>query len=252
MLSFVIIATGSVLLFVLYQRRLSKKQEELYAQDSKHKKDLITNAIQSTEIERMRIAKDIHDEIGSIFSSLSLAVNQIKKEDPLLNDQVQASKGLIQTGINSVRRISHAIAPFELELLGLEQTLENHFNSISSLSSLTINFQNNYKLDLLNNDTAVAIYRIIQELMSNCIKHAQAKTIIVSFNQNDSKNHLSVIFSDDGIGRDMESKKLKNGIGLKNIESRVIAVEGTVKFNSEPTKGFECELMIPLNKTTLK
>lgn len=252
MLSFAIIAGGSILVFVLYQKRLLKKQEEFYLLDARYKKDLITNTIQSAEVERMRIAKDIHDEIGSIFSSLSLAVNQIKKEDHLSKEQVQISKSLIQTGINSIRRISHAIVPFELELLGLQQTLDNHFNSISSLSGITINFENEYKLDLLNNDTALAIYRIMQELLSNCIKYAQAKKITVWIKHNKDKKCLNITYRDDGIGLDMKNKNLQKGIGLKNIESRIIALEGAVNFNSEPAKGFECELMIPLNKNNIK
>jgi two-component system NarL family sensor kinase len=252
MLSFAIIAGGSILVFILYQKRLLKKQEEFYLLDARYKKDLITNTIQSAEVERMRIAKDIHDEIGSIFSSLSLAVNQIKKEDHLSKEQVQISKSLIQTGINSIRRISHAIVPFELELLGLQQTLDNHFNSISSLSGITINFENEYKLDVLNNDTALAIYRIMQELLSNCIKYAQAKNIIVWIKHNKDKNSLNITYRDDGIGLDMENKNLHKGIGLKNIESRIIALEGAVNFNSEPTKGFECVLTIPLNKDNIK
>ena len=252
MLSFVIIAGGSILLFILYQKRLLKKQEEFYLLDARYKKELITNTIQSGEAERMRIAKDIHDEIGSIFSSLSLAISQIKKEDDLSKEQILTSKNLIQTGINSIRRISHAIVPFELELLGLQQTLDNHFNSISSLSGIAIHFENEYKLDLLNNATALAIYRIMQELISNCIKYAQAKKIIIGVKHHLDKHSLYITYQDDGIGFNLETKNLKKGIGLKNIESRVIALEGTVHFHSEPAKGFGCKLIIPLTINNIK
>ena len=220
--------------------------------DARYKKELITNTIQSGEAERMRIAKDIHDEIGSIFSSLSLAINQIKKEDDLSKEQILTSKNLIQTGINSIRRISHAIVPFELELLGLQQTLDNYFNSISSLSGIAIYFENEFKLDLLNNATALAIYRIMQELISNCIKYSEAKKIIVGVKQNIDKNSLHITYLDDGIGFDLDNIKLKKGIGLKNIESRIIVLEGTINFHSEPVKGFRCELIIPLTKNNIK
>lgn len=250
-LTFAVIAGGSILLFVLYQKRLLKKQEEFYQLDTQYKKDLLTNTIQSAESERMRIAKDIHDEIGSIFSSLSLAVNQIKKEDQQTINQVQISRNLIQTGIDSIHRISHAIVPFELELLGLQQTLDNHFDSVSFLSGITINFENNFQLAELNNSTSLALYRIMQELISNCIKHAQANNILVWVKHNDEEMSLNIGYRDDGKGLDQEKKKLKTGIGLKNIESRIIALEGSVIFNSNADKGFECELIIPLNKNTL-
>lgn len=251
-ISFTLITGGSIFLFVLYQKRLLKKQEELYMLDAQYKKELISSSIQSAEEERMRIAKDIHDEIGSIFSSLSLSVNQIKQDDPLSKDQVDASKNLINTGIKSIRRISHAIVPFELELLGLQQTLDNHFESIASLSEIDIHFECEYQLESLSNNAALAIYRIMQELFSNCIKYSQASKVDVSIKQTLDKNSLHVLYLDNGVGVDLENQNLKKGIGLKNIESRVIALEGTVNFNSEPTKNFACELFIPLNKDNLK
>jgi len=227
MISFVTIAGGVILLFIRYQKKILLKQKELHYLDTQYKKELLSISIQSAENERMRIAKDIHDEIGSIFSTLSLSINQIKQEHSLLPEQVHASKSLIQSGINSVRRISHAIIPFELELLGLHQTLENHFDSIASVSEIEINFKNNYNFEFLNNSASLAIYRIIQELTSNCIKYAHAKNIIVSINANNDLSFITIKYHDDGIGVDMENKSLKKGIGLKNIESRVISLDET-------------------------
>jgi len=250
MLAFTFIAVGLIFVFIRYQKKILSKQQELHRLDAQHKKELLSSSIQSAESERMRIAKDIHDEIGSIFSTLLLSMNQFKQDNTFQPEQFQVSKNLIQSGINSVRRISHAIVPFELELLGLQQTLENYFKSISSISEMEINFENDYNFELLNNDASLAIYRIIQELTSNCIKHAGAKKLQVSIKNNLDINAITIRYQDDGIGIDPENQNLKKGIGLKNIESRAISFDGSSTFISKQGEGFVSEIIIPLNKNT--
>jgi two-component system, NarL family, sensor kinase len=242
-LAFLIIAGGFVLVFIRYQKRLLLKQQELFKLDAQHKQDLLKSNIESAEAERMRIAKDIHDEIGSIFSTLSLSVNQFKPGTTIEPGMLQKSNELIEMGINGVRRIAHSIIPFELELFGLNHALENHFKTIADVSTIEVNFSNEEVLDALNPAAALAIYRIVQELTSNCIKYAKAKSIFISIKKEDGTIHIT--YKDDGAGADMESLATRKGIGLKNIESRVIILNGAVIFNSQPGKGFTCNISFP-------
>lgn len=244
MLAFVIITGGFILVIIRYQKHLLNKQRERLKLDVRHKKDLLLASIQSAEAERMQLAKDIHDEIGSIFSTLSLSLNQLNGTNLVDSNHLQTSKNLIQSGINSVRRISHAIVPFELELLGLEQTLENHFETMSEVSGLEICFENSARLDALNDTATLAIYRIMQELCSNCLKHANAKKLDIKITGNDEETVLS--YRDDGIGLNLLHKDAKKGIGLKNIESRILLLNGRVSFTSEHQQGFACDIHIPL------
>jgi signal transduction histidine kinase len=242
MCSFIVIAIGFTIIFARYQKRLLSKQRELHQIELRHKEDLLTNTIRSTEEERMRIAKDIHDELGGIFSSLSLSIDQLSKESGDRDSEFETAKKLAVTGLNGVRRISRALVPFELELFGLEQTLENHFEIISSVSSIQISFENNYDLKLINGEAALALYRIVQELSSNCIKYSGAKKVI--FKITGSDNSLELLYSDDGVG--MNKNSLHKGIGLKNIESRVISLNGSLAISSEPGMGFTSSIIIPL------
>jgi two-component system, NarL family, sensor kinase len=244
MLTLVAITVGFIIIVIRYQKRLLNKKKELLMQDVEHKKELLLTSINSAEAERQQIAKDIHDEIGSIFSTLSLSVNQIGENNPNNVLHLITSKKLLQAGIDSVRRISHAIVPFELELLGLEETLDNYFETLTSVSGLKINFENTVELKKLNHNATISIYRIIQELCSNCTKHAYAKNInivIITNNENLVLNYI-----DDGKGTVLNTKKTGNGIGLKNIESRAILLNGLVEFFSEINKGFSCTITIPL------
>ena len=246
--AFLIIAGGVVLVFIRYQKRLLLKQQELLKLDAQHKQDLLKSNIESAEAERMRIAKDIHDEIGSIFSTLSLSVNQFKPGSTIQPDMLQKNNELIEMGINGVRRIAHSIIPFELELFGLNHALENHFKTIAGVSTIEVNFNNAGELDSLEPAAALAIYRIVQELTSNCIKYAKSKNIsIVIEKENDT---IQINYQDDGAGVGMESLSKAKGIGLKNIESRVIVLNGTVRFSSQPGRGFACNISFPEIKNT--
>lgn len=249
MIAFAIITGGFILAIVRYQKRLYFKQQELLRLDAQHKKELLLSSIESAEAERMQIAKDIHDEVGSIFSTLSLSINQISCDDPKQQSHLGTSKYLIQSGIDSVRRISRAIVPFELELLGLEQTIESFFDTLSSVSDIEIVFENTAPLEKLNTTATLALYRIVQELSSNCIKYARAKNIKLIIEGDE--NEIMLCFADDGVGTSLKEGHLTKGIGLKNIESRVILMDGQVNITSQPGEGFMCEVKFPLKNNSV-
>lgn len=248
MAAFFLIACGAILFFIRYQKNLLKKQEELFRMEAEHRRELLSSNIQSAEEERLRIARDVHDELGGIFSMLSLTIQQVTPETEKNKDTLQQSKQIIQTGINSVRRISHAIIPFELELLGLNQTLANYTESVSTASGIDIHFEFEDVPEETNPIVLLAIYRIIQELLNNTLKYARASSVSISCNRHESQLHLR--YSDNGVGVDLSDKKIKRGIGIKNIESRVLALDGNVQFTSSPGQGFNCSLSLPFNQTT--
>lgn len=241
------IACGAILFFIRYQKNLLKKQEELFRMEAEHRRELLSSNIRSAEEERLRIARDVHDELGGIFSTLSLSLQQLNPETEKNKDTLQQSKQLIQTGINSVRRISHAIIPFELELLGLEQTLTNYTQAVSTASGMDIHFEFGNAPEEMDPMLSLAVYRIMQELLNNTIKYAGAG--FVSIRCSSYENHFHLKYGDNGIGVDLSDKKIKRGIGIKNIESRVLALDGNVHFTSSPGQGFNCELSLPFNHT---
>ncbi len=248
-LAFTIIAVGFVVVFVRYRKGLLQKQQQLFRQDFLHKQELLAINIESAEAERINIAKDIHDEIGSIFSTLSLSINQLKPGTVIEPEVFNSSNKLIEMGISSVRRIARSLAPFELELLGLKQALESHFETLTELSNLAINFHCSDDLERLKPTAELAIYRIMQELTSNCIKYAQADKVDISIVK--KEDAIFITYCDDGAGSDLLLNSKKKGIGLKNIESRVLILDGTVQFVSSIGTGFKCNISIPYSKNIL-
>ncbi len=244
MIAFVIIAGGSIIIAIRYQRRLLQKQEEIHKSDIKHRQELLVSNIQSVEEERRRIAKDIHDELGSIFSTLFITLNRIKTDDLQNTETIHTGKELINTGIKSVRRIAHSIIPDELELFGLNIAIEQYLNPLKS--SLKIDYNNALEQSVLKPGQEIAVYRIIQELVSNTVKHATAAALQVSLKEHGG--HVSLFYQDDGIGYLQDMQSQKNGLGSKNIESRIIAMNATMQIITSPGNGFTCSIQIPLQK----
>ncbi|MNE48662.1 Sensor protein VraS [compost metagenome] len=134
-----------------------------------------------------------------------------------------------------------------MELLGLNQTLTNYTQSVSTASGIDIHFEFGDVPEETNPIVSLATYRIIQELLNNTLKYAKASSIAIVCNSYES--HLHLQYTDNGVGVDLSDKKIKRGIGIKNIESRVLALDGNVHFISSPDKGFNCALSLPFNQT---
>ncbi len=244
MIAFVIIAVGAIIIAIRYQKRLLQKQAELHKNDLQHKEELLISNIQSVEEERRRIAKDIHDELGAIFSTLFITINQLKTTDPQNAGIINTGKELINTGIKSVRRIAHSIIPDELELFGLNIALENYLHPLKT--SFTINYNNTLEKGSLSSNEEIALYRIIQELVSNTLKHAVASAISILLDK--INEEVVVNYNDNGNGYDHGSALKKEGLGSKNIESRIIAMNAAMNIITSPGNGFSCVIRIPLPK----
>ena len=221
---------GAVLLFfILYQKRMIRNIEEKQELESSYQKSLLSSFIETQENERQRIAADLHDGIGAALAGIKLMLNQFKPESEADKELLHECKDAIQKTASSAREISHDLLPPALETIGLVRTLERMAKNLSS-SSLIIktNCLLNYRLD---KKIELALYRITQELINNTIKYAQASVITIELVE--KEEGIFFQYFDNGIGFD---KKGHNGLGLKNIESRVQMIEGTIEFFSEPNK----------------
>ncbi|HMI77227.1 MAG TPA: ATP-binding protein, partial [Ferruginibacter sp.] len=154
-----------------------------------------------------------------------------------------AYKPLIDNIITTVRNISHSLSPPGLALFGLENTLHELFDNFNAGGTLKLVFENELgeKLDGLPGQTPLALYRIIQELLANTIKHADAKNVLIRcFTEND--NYV-ITYLDDGKGIGANQK---NGMGMQNIEARLRMIAG---YSEMPvtSKGFLFKIIIPVN-----
>lgn len=216
-----------------------REKELLDLQLAQQEKGKAERLIQVQEEERNRIARDLHDSIGGMLSSIYLKASQIEENaaEPKLTREL---KEMVSRSIEEARSISHNLTPLHLEEQGLGKTLKNQIDLIGKQHHLKINFT----FDVghrLEPATSLIVYRICGELLQNITKHARASEVMVSLNSDTSG--LEIIVEDDGKGMNPDSSK--NGIGLRNIRERVSYLKGNLHIDSNPS-GTTVIITIPL------
>jgi two-component system, NarL family, sensor kinase len=243
-----IAAAALVLIFALLYRNsrqkqtISEKEQKLQQEEIKFLNEQqqvisLQSMVNGQEAERTRIAKDLHDGLGGLFSTVKMHLSTLKHEIPSLDtsELFDKSYNLVDTASVEVRRIAHNMMPEVLMKLGLVDALKDMCNNISAGKLLAISLQAYGMEKRLNSSTEIMLYRIIQELLNNIIKHAQATQAIIQFNRDGQR--LSVIVEDNGRGFDMQEAGGKNHAGLGTIQSRVNYLKGKLSIESQQGLG---------------
>ncbi|SDD29334.1 sensor histidine kinase [Pedobacter soli] len=209
----------SILFFGIYYYRNQKKRAE-QTEAIRLSKAMITGQ----ETERYRIARELHDGLGNI-----LAVVKFNLSDLVIENQTEELAHVIQQldhSISELRRIAHDMMPEMLISIGLEAALKDLCESLTS-QKLTVDYHFIKIENAIPQQTQLAIYRIVQELLTNVVKHAEAKNVLLQCTQN--KNIFFITLDDDGKGFNPNLQKEQTGIGLGNIKSRVAYLNGKIE-----------------------
>jgi len=209
---------------------------------------MIEAVIQTEEKERKRLASDLHDGLGPVLSAISLYF-QAYVDAPDLSNKDGIGKKLstiINDAIKDVSRISHNISPHILEKYGLIVALENFSEQIQVSEKIEFNLQLCF-MPRLHINTELIIYRAITELINNTLKHAEATKIGLALNYAKEENVISINYSDNGKGFDIE-KTLQNqsGMGMSNISNRVASLNGEIRYESREGEGMSVTISIPI------
>ncbi|WP_298547211.1 sensor histidine kinase [uncultured Aquimarina sp.] len=238
-----LLSLSVIMFFIVYQRRLLAQQKKHQKTESDYQKELLKTAIQSQEEERTRIAKELHDDVGAMLTTTKLYIGQIEPElsPEELTGIADKIGGFFDDMIQSVRSISQDLRPVVLEKLGFLEAIDSLVQTIKDSGKIKISFVNNTTQPIAKTKE-LNIYRIIQELITNTLKHAEASDIKIEMkNQNDS---LIIVYEDNGKGLDQKQLQYRKGLGLKNIESRLSVLSGTISFLEEKS-GMKVQLKIP-------
>lgn len=244
-LNYILIGGAALLLIVFLLAFRNYKQNkkidrQRIAELETEKKLAATEAVlKGEEQERSRLAKDLHDGLGGMLSGIKYSFQNMKGNLVMTSDnQVAFDRGMemLDSSIKEMRRVAHNMMPEALVKFGLDTALKDFCNDINQSGALQISYQS-IGLETTNVDqsTAIAIYRVVQELVNNSIKHADAKTAIVQLTKSD--NTISITVEDDGKGFDTRILQQSRGIGWTNIQSRIDFLKGKMDVQSEPGKG---------------
>lgn len=239
-----IILAGSIFFFfVTYQKRLLKKELEINKIKAEQQEEILKNTILAQEKERRRIAGDLHDEVGALLSVVKLNVSRFEKKSENRDAMNLAgeTKTYLEDAIAQVRRISRDLMPPSLEKLGLEFAVEELIGRIDRSGDIKTTYYKTGEYFRFDNKKELALFRIVQELLNNAIKHSEATEITVK--SRFCENSLAVSVSDNGKGFNIENVT-SGGLGLKNLESRANMLNAKMKINSRPGRGTVAIILI--------
>jgi signal transduction histidine kinase len=222
------------------EKIITEQNEELNARRIKELEDDIQirsmqSMIEGQEIERERIAKDLHDSLGGLLSTVKLQFDSEHLGGNIKSsDTFKRAHSLLDHAVTEVRNISQNLQPSALANLGLEAALRDLVNRFSDDHYPSIDLQCYDIPKGMGQMHSLSIYRVIQEMLHNAIKHSEASEILIQINR--EGDELVIQFEDDGIGFDIENLK-RRGMGLGNIRSRIDYLKGTVDLDSTPGEG---------------
>jgi len=207
-------------------------------------KEKIQAEIDTLEKERTRIASDLHDELGPLLSAVKLQINSLDAANATDEETIQKSSTHIDSIISKLREISNNLMPNTLVRKGLQKAIVEFVDQAGQASGLQVKFICEQALSL-NQQKEINIYRIIQEIVHNTIKHANATCLIIKMVI--EENRLLLMTADNGKGFDYFLKIKDNpGLGLRNLQSRAEVMGAELSCLSEPGKGTMYTFEIPL------
>ncbi len=213
-------------------------------------KMFLNTIIQTEEKERKRFAKDLHDGLGPLLSSVKMSVSSLAqmKHDDASREIVENTELVINEAIKSLKEISDNLSPHILNNFGLVRALNNFINKINITKTIRINLTSDLKEERFDSNVEVVLYRVICELINNTIKHAQAKKIDISLAKDEK--YLTIVYKDDGKGFDVAKvieQPASSGMGFSNIYSRINSLKGEINIESGHKKGTLVTIKVLMN-----
>lgn len=206
------------------------------------------SVVKGQEEERSRLAKDLHDGLGGILSSTKYSFNTMKENFILPEAMATAferSMSLLDVSIAELRRVAHNMMPETLVKLTLGEALRDYCEQVTQSGALTIQYQE-VGMDkvIADNTIKIGVYRVVQELVTNVIRHAATDKALVQVIAADHSLHLTV--EDDGAGFDPAALK-GDGAGIRNVRNRVEFLGGKIEMDASPGKGTSVYIEIPMH-----
>lgn len=246
----IVFVLAVVLLLYAYKQRSNhlRQKEELYKftldqQRQDAKISTLTAMLDGQENERGRIARDLHDGLGGLLSSTKMRLSLLSNQaDNHMQTELKSSLQQLDSAVEELRRIAHNLMPDLLNRYGLKKALESYAIRMSN-DRMKVNVQFLYYQGNLSKEKQLIVYRIIQELVNNAIKHASPTNLLIQFVEEEQEYILTV--EDDGTGFDINKVKRTDSAGLFNIQSRVDFLKGSFNVASAPNEGSSIEIIFP-------
>ncbi len=241
-----LLSAGVILLLIVitllyhnYRNKQKFQQQQIVELETQQLLTATEAVLKGEEKERTRLAKDLHDGLGGMLSGIKYSFNNMKGNMIMTPDNAKAferSMDMLDSSIQEMRRVAHNMMPEALVKFGLDTAIKDFCNEIQQSGILQLSYQSiGLENAVINQTVSITIYRIVQELINNTMKHAAAKNAIVQITKSNSQ--LSVTVEDDGNGFDKNILNNAVGMGWSNIQNRVEFLKGKLDVDSQQQKG---------------
>lgn len=248
------VTLGIVFFVIFHQRKVIRFNEQLKKMEEDKQQMLLNASIKFQEEERNRIAADLHDDVGPLLATARLYLNEnlLRQDAAAQLQSIFSAKQIIDDAIQLIRNISHSMMPPTLKNFGLESAMSDLFQKINGSGTLNASVRFHDYRTRLKIEQELLIFRILQELVNNIIKHSNAGFIHLTQNANATHSYFRLHHDGQGIVQ-TEFERLNNistGLGLKNIASRIMVLNGRIFFEIDPSHTYyKVTLEIPKSST---
>ena len=233
----VVLAVGLIIFIILHQRRILSFQNKLNQMEHDQQKILLNASIRLQEEERQRLAADLHDDAGPLLATARLYLNEnlVNQDKATQLQSIFQARQIIDDTIQLVRNISHSLMPPTLKNFGLESAINDLFQKISGSGAINASCRFHEYKERLKEEKELIVFRVVQELINNILKHSNSSFIHLTQNVHTDKFYLRIHHDGRGLVQSDFDKLNKSnvGLGLKNISSRLRVVQGNINFEKD-------------------
>src|SRR6201990_3244330 len=237
-----VLAIGMIVFIIFHQRKVIRYQLRLQKLEYEQQKTLLNASIRFQEEERQRIAADLHDDAGPLLATARLYLNEnlVNLDKTTQLQSIYNAKSIIDDTIQLIRNISHSLMPPTLKNFGLESAVNDLFQKISGSGSMNASSRFHDYRERLQAETELIIFRVIQELVNNILKHSNASFIHLTQNTSGEKFFIRLHHDGRGITQNdfVKLNKSNVGLGLKNIQSRLKVLHGKIFFEKDMSQTY--------------
>ena len=241
-LGMLVLTIGLIMFIIFHQRKVIRFQLRLQEMEKRQQKILLNASIRLQEEERQRLAADLHDDAGPLLATARLYLNEnlVNQDKATQLQSIFQARQILDDTIQLVRNISHSLMPPTLKNFGLESAVNDTFQKISGSGTINASSRFHDYKERLKLDRELIIFRIIQELLNNILKHSSASFIHLTQNYQGDNCYIRIHHDGKGLVQsDFEKlNKSKAGLGLKNITSRLRVIHGKINFEKDPSQTY--------------
>ena len=236
------LAIGLIVFIIFHQRKVIRYQVALQKMEDEQQKILLNASIKLQEEERQRLAADLHDDAGPLLATARLYLNEnlVNMDKTTQLQHIYNAKSIIDDTIQLIRNISHSLMPPTLKNFGLESAVNDLFQKISGSQTMNASCRFHDYRERLNAEQEQIVFRILQELINNILKHSNSSFIHLTQNTNGDKFFIRIHHDGRGLTQpDFEKmNKSTGGLGLKNIQSRLKVLQGKILFEKDMSQTY--------------